>query len=706
MALAGIHFFGLLCLAFATSADVVVAPNDLSTNDAVFGSGVLRAANYREQAVYAATHFPSDIGLVITELRFRPDYFYGTPFDTTIEGIQVNLSTATAGPDALSTTFANNVGPDDTVVFSGALACSSQFAGPLNGPKDFDIVIPLTTPFLYNPAAGNLLVEIRNFSGSLVASPLSGQALLTDGASRLGGDLSSPTGGPDTGAEALQVVYTPTNQPPVPPKPLLLVRGPYLQDGTRTNIVVRWRTSQSTNGFVQFGLSDASLTWAITNSIWTNDHTVALTNLSPDTKYYYAIGADETNLAGGPVYFFVTAPATARPTRIWAMGDFGTTGRYGTGALAVRDAYYAFTSNRYTDVWLMLGDNAYDTGTDAEYQRGVFDVYQDMLRQTVAWSTIGNHETYASNALGHVAYYDIFTLPSQGEAGGIPSGTLHYYSFDYGNIHFVCLDSELSDQTDTGPMATWLREDLSSNTNEWLIAFWHSPPYTKGSHDSDSDTDTDGHLKNMREVFVPILESYGVDLVLSGHSHIYERSYLLHGHYGKSPTFQPGSMIVNAGSGRPNDTGAYLKLGDAGEVSGTVYVVAGSGGFATFQSGRHPAMYAALLQIGSLVIDVNSNRLDAMFLRDTGAIEDSFTMIKGPSPFKFATIRFTDGSVTLRLKTVAGKTYRLERATQLEAPDWTPVGDIFIATGTTTERTAAVPAGSGRQFYRAVLVSE
>src|SRR5690606_119797 len=114
------------------------------------------------------------------------------------------------------------------------------------------------------------------------------------------------------------------------------------------------------------------------------------------------------------------------------------------------------------------------------------------------------------------------TFPTAGEAGGVPSGTEKYYSFDYGNVHFICLDSMSSDRSSTGPMATWLREDLESTTQDWVIAFFHHPPYSKGSHNSDNPTGSDRELLEMREGILPILEAGGVDLVLSGHSHSYE----------------------------------------------------------------------------------------------------------------------------------------------------------------------------------------
>ena len=74
-------------------------------------------------------------------------------------------------------------------------------------------------------------------------------------------------------------------------------------------------------------------------------------------------------------------------------------------------------------------------------------------------------------------------------------------------------------------MYTWLEADLMANTQDWLIAYWHHPPYSRGSHDSD----TTHQMFQMRERFVALLEDYGVDLVLTGHSHAYERSMLIDG---------------------------------------------------------------------------------------------------------------------------------------------------------------------------------
>ena len=89
----------------------------------------MRNPNHRSQQVYAGSQFGTGV-VAVTQIRFRPDYYYGNAFTATVSNIQINLSTTPRNPDGLSTTFAQNVGIDDTVVFNGALTISSQFTGP------------------------------------------------------------------------------------------------------------------------------------------------------------------------------------------------------------------------------------------------------------------------------------------------------------------------------------------------------------------------------------------------------------------------------------------------------------------------------------------------------------------------------------------------------------------------------------------------
>src|SRR4030095_9905753 len=142
----------------------------------------------------------------------------------------------------------------------------------------------------------------------------------------------------------------------------------------------------------------------------------------------------------------------------------------------------------------------------------------------------------------------------------------------------------------------------------------------------------------MRSNYVPLRESYGVDLVLCGHSHCYERSYLINGHYGSSGSFAPG-MLKDGSSGREEETGPYVKptVGPAAN-QGAVYIVAGSSGQVSGGALNHPAMYYDALQLGSLVLDIEGTALRARFLRETGSVDDYFTIYKGSAPPRFGRV--------------------------------------------------------------------
>ena len=416
-----------------------------------------------------------------------------------------------------------------------------------------------------------------------------------------------------------------------------VVRGPYLQSASSDSITVRWRTDVATDSRVQFGLSSGSLTSVASNATSTTEHIVKLTGLSPNTKYFYNVGSSSAVQAGDATYYFETSPTTGTsvPTRIWVIGDAGTGT---TGQAAVYNAYRNFTGSTYTDFWLMLGDNAYSSGTDAEYQTKMFNMYPEMMRQSPLWATIGNHDGVSADSATQTGpYYDIHTFPKNGEAGGIASGTEAYYSFNYGNIHVIVLDSNETSRSTTGAMMNWLKADLANVTATWLIAIWHHPPYTKGSHNSDTET----NLIEMRQNFLPVLENYGVDLVLTGHSHSYERSKFIDGHYGLSSTYN-SSFEINGGSGRADGTGAYTKTGSLPH-SGAVYSVVGASGQVSGGTLNHPAMFLSLNELGSMVIDVSGSTLDIKYLNNNGTVRDYFTISKGTTP---PTVPAAPGSLT------------------------------------------------------------
>ncbi len=398
--------------------------------------------------------------------------------------------------------------------------------------------------------------------------------------------------------------------------------GPYLQSLGEREVTICWQTAEETSGGVLVGDAPDDLDEQVAGARG-RYHAVRVRGLKPGRTYYYAVTDRDEVLAGGDrLHHFTTAPkrGSRAPIRIWAAGDVGTGNE---DQRAVRDAMRAFTAGRPPDFFLGLGDLAYSDGDEDEFRENFFAPYREDLRSLCCFPSVGNHETYGSRedwgAGEQYSYFNFFVLPEE------RSGTERYYSFDWGNIHVVSLDSQLSSRGPNAPMARWLKADLAATDADWLIASFHHPPYTKGSHDSDRER----RLREMRENIVPILEAHGVDLVLTGHSHSYERSQLVHGFYATPTTAEDGTR-VDAGDGDWLGDGVYTKPRGL-SPSGAVYVVTGNGGKTSSVKGDFPHVLSAFSErrLGSCVIDVVGDQLTLTHLRDDGTVSDRFTIHKG-----------------------------------------------------------------------------
>lgn len=424
------------------------------------------------------------------------------------------------------------------------------------------------------------------------------------------------------------------------------MRGPYLALGTPHSMRIVWRTRRAIEPVVRYGLLRRRLNRSTSRDnilVKTKDQTrslrtlhssadgvlqyeATLNGLEPSTTYYYEVYDGEQLLAGGDsTYQFTTHPQPGKKSRLrfWVVGDSGTGGQK---QFEVHQALRSFTHSprKAPDVFLHVGDMAYSNGTDQEFEHHFFMPYRRTLRNTVCWPAMGNHEgSTSSGVTGIGPYFDSFVLPEGGEAGGVASGREAYYSFDYGNIHFISLNSHDLNRSPDAPMAQWLRADLERTTADWIFAYWHHPPYTKGSHDSDTEI----QLIEMRENIMPILESGGVDMVFTGHSHIYERSMLIDGAY-STPTTVDG-VVLDDGSGDPGGDGAYRKSEGLQPHEGTVVIVTGHGGAGLRRMGTMPVMRRVIYpEHGSVIVDVNDDSATAIMLNSKGVERDIFRIVK------------------------------------------------------------------------------
>jgi len=217
-----------------------------------------------------------------------------------------------------------------------------------------------------------------------------------------------------------------------------------------------------------------------------------LEGLKPGTLYCYAL-AD----AGGPLtgrIGFRTAPApdAAEPVRFMAFGDSGS-GNADQRALAAQMLSVPY------DLIVHTGDLAYEDGTIGELEDTVFGVYAPLFQHLPFYPAAGNHEYHTQDA---APFRAVFALPD--------TTAERWYSYDWGRVHFVALDTE----SDYATQASWLDADLAATALPWKIVYFHKPPYSSGAHGSD---------RTLRLLLAPVFEKHGVQLVLAGPDHDYER---------------------------------------------------------------------------------------------------------------------------------------------------------------------------------------
>ncbi len=237
------------------------------------------------------------------------------------------------------------------------------------------------------------------------------------------------------------------------------------------------------------------------------------TELQPGTMYCYRVensqGEPWTDWTG-----FRTAPEPGQTFELSVLGDLGERS-------ADQYALLDQLENLPNDLVLLTGDVGNPDGTLENFDENFFGVYSSMLGEVPFYPVSGNHDYLTDK--GSV-YLQVFSLP---ENGGRAAAE-RWYSFDWGDAHIVALDTEEIGAT----QAAWLEADLAEHASaRWKIVILHRPPFSSGMH---------GDNEDVKEWFVPIFERAGVDLVLAGHDHDYERFVPIGG----------VSYVVTGGGGR------------------------------------------------------------------------------------------------------------------------------------------------------------
>jgi 3',5'-cyclic AMP phosphodiesterase CpdA len=272
--------------------------------------------------------------------------------------------------------------------------------------------------------------------------------------------------------------------------------GPYLQHVGSHSALVEWNRSLSEQG--QITLRDGLESITSRKTLASTHQVVGLCGLKPGRSYAY-------RLDDGPIHTFRTLPdGSSRSLRFAVVGDLGTKGE-------AQSAVFARIVEYDPDFIVMTGDLAYPWGRYKDFQTHFLEPLAPVLASVPVFPAMGNHDAQAD---GGRAYLDLFSLPHNN-----PERSERYYSFDAGPVHIAVLDSSRPSliRSPESSQLRWLDADLGSTRQRWKIVVFHHAPYASAYlHGSD---------KKIRKAIEPIIARHGVDLVLNGHSHTYQRSH-------------------------------------------------------------------------------------------------------------------------------------------------------------------------------------
>jgi hypothetical protein len=383
------------------------------------------------------------------------------------------------------------------------------------------------------------------------------------------GNLAAPTGGdrsqPAARSSPLSALHAACGAGKATATGFVIERAPYLQQVTTTSAKVGWSTRIPEGERVDITRPDGTkVTSAVgieeMEAVAASGHHqmwASIEGLEPDTIYCYEVANGSVLQARTG---FRTAPLSTDPdpVRFLAFGDSGGD-TFDQHALKARMLEFPY------ELIVHTGDLAYDDGELDQYESTVFDVYADLFRSLPFFPAAGNHDY---NTAKGAAFRSVFSLP--GDNGE------KWYSYDWGRVHFVALDTE----ADYATQAAWLDRDLAASKQPWKIVYMHRPPYSSGAHGSDT---------SLRAKLAPVLQKHRVQLVLTGHDHHYERM---------TPQ------------------------------NGVAYVVTGGGGIGTREVGKSSFTAFAAEVIHFVYVDVGVDQLTLHAVDATGVEFDSMVVAR------------------------------------------------------------------------------
>ena len=286
-------------------------------------------------------------------------------------------------------------------------------------------------------------------------------------------------------------------------------------DNSESDAIIEYRLEESKN-IQSIGATDKAFT---DDGSTTYIHEGTLTGLTPKTKYEYRVGYGSDRRSDW--YPLETAGASVYDVLIYPDSQSGD---YSQWEEIVKDSAHR---NPRTALYISMGDLV-DNGEQDYQWRTWLNSIRPLSATVPLATTLGNHEMYTLDwkMREPYAYLNYFAVPPNGNE----IFNRRYYSFDFGDVHYVVLDTQLyesnhEDNHDThhpdlyDVQVQWLRQDLAANTKKWTVVLMHRDPFQYAIDRPGASRDVGFNEEGV--LFMPIFDEFNVDLVLSAHLHSY-----------------------------------------------------------------------------------------------------------------------------------------------------------------------------------------
>ncbi len=314
-----------------------------------------------------------------------------------------------------------------------------------------------------------------------------------------------------------------------------IINGPYLAEPGETSMTIRWESDSKGDFHLDYGKGNKMNRPATVKLIGQkNDHFLyeaTLNNLRSGTKYTYSIRPGD----GSHSHVFKTI-ASKPPMTFAVLGDSRSKAR-------IFSAIASQICDIDPTVIIANGDLVANGGNPGQWHSQFFEPSKEMIDHIPFLSAVGDHES--DNVDGDSAkLFTYYLFPHK-------DNMKLWFSYDIGNAHFIFLDWRYPDSKE---MEDWFKKDAAASDKKWKFVVMHRPPYNLGGH----------HVSWGKNIWPDLFQKYRIDVVFSGHSHLYERFFPIKPETGKDTTWAV-SYITTGGAGAslyeatPGPSLAYTK---------------------------------------------------------------------------------------------------------------------------------------------------